>query len=308
MAPRPRDATRPVPIAVLPQQVPGLIGRLDSDEYRERQEATRLLKDAGTAAVEPLAELAQSGSLEAAVRAIRILQGIYVAGDDSSVDAAEAALDRLAQAPNPSVAARAEAVLTMNYDIRERRAVEAIERLGGGIQYSQHPFPDQRFPEMLRYQVDAVILGKNWRGGDEGLKYVRRLGQLKMVYLIDGTGAVSEAAEQQLQADMPTVQIQHRSRACLGVGGTPGLDGCLVSTVKPGSAAARAGIREDDLIVRFGGKDVLDFNSMVKIIYDYEPGDRVKVEITRRGQPVELEVVMDGWTDLESRPIPAAAH
>jgi PDZ domain len=305
-APRPKLRDRARPIAVAPRQIPSLIDRLDSDEYRDRQHATRLLKEAGAAAVEPLVAIAASGSLEAAVRAIRILQAIYVSGDDAAVDAAEAALERLKQATNPAVASRAEHVLALNYDVRERRAITEIERLGGTVHYFNAAFPDPRFPDVLRNQVQAVVLGKAWRGGDEGLKYVRRLAELPMLYLIDGTGAVSEQAEQQLLADMPELKIQHRSRACLGVGGTPGpgIEGCLVTQVKPGSAADRAGIQENDVIRRFGGKDVADFESMVKVIYDYEPGDRVKVEVERRGRALELDVVMDGWTDLEPRPAP----
>ncbi|HUG93764.1 MAG TPA: PDZ domain-containing protein [Planctomycetaceae bacterium] len=303
-APRPKLADRVRPIVVRPQQVPGLIGLLDSDHYRDRQQATRLLKAAGAAAVGPLAGIAEHGSLEAAVRAVRILQAIYISGDDAGVDAAEAALEQLQRSPHPWVAARAEAVLVMNYDVRERRAVEEIARLGGGIQYTEHPFPDQRFPEMLRFQVQAVILGKDWRGGEDGLKYVRRLEQLPMLYVIDGTGALSPTAEQQLLADLPNLRIEHRSRACLGVGGNTGVDGCLVSQVKSGSAADRGGVQVGDVITRFGGKDVSDFASMVKIIYDYEPGNRVAIEVNRRGRPLELEVVMDGWTDLESRPRP----
>jgi hypothetical protein len=297
-APRPPRIRRSLPIAVAPEQVPGLVEQLDSDEYRSRQQATRLLKEAGQPAVRPLMEIAHSGSLEAAVRSVRILESIYIAGDDPAVDAAESALEELQQSPNASVAARAEKVLVLNSDVRERRAVEQIRRLGGEVQYDDYHLPDPRFPDMLRQRIQHVILDQPWRGGDEGLKYIRRLENLDKLYIIDGVGAVSPRAEQQLAADMPNLQIQHRSRACLGVAGMPGGAGCLVSGVKARSAADRAGIQPGDIITRFGGKEVSNFDAMVQVIYDYKPGDRVEVEIDRRGEELKLEVVMDGWTDL----------
>ncbi len=52
----------------------------------------------------------------------------------------------------------------------------------------------------------------------------------------------------------------------LGVFGSTSADGALVTTVQPGSAAEKAGIRPGDIIVSYNGRHVTDFDSLVEAV------------------------------------------
>jgi hypothetical protein len=144
------------------EPLPELVRALESPVYARREEATQRLLDAGSGAVTALLSAAREGSLEAAVRAVGILETMYVAADaaqadadfalafmllrdqpddlDSAADsqeakftadAAESALDELIRTGRPAVADRAVLMAETHYDIRERRAVAEINRLHG---------------------------------------------------------------------------------------------------------------------------------------------------------------------------------
>ncbi|WP_233491149.1 S1C family serine protease [Blastococcus sp. TBT05-19] len=60
-------------------------------------------------------------------------------------------------------------------------------------------------------------------------------------------------------------------------------DGALVLNVEPGSAAARAGIREEDIIIAVGDTPVGSSEELVVAVDAYAPGEEVTVEFVRGG-------------------------
>ena len=79
-------------------------------------------------------------------------------------------------------------------------------------------------------------------------------------------------------------------------------NGALVIDVVKGSAAEKAGIRKDDILLEFDGKRITAENSLGKIIqqYDYtsakplyNPGDTVKLKIRRGSEELILSAVLD---------------
>ena len=65
--------------------------------------------------------------------------------------------------------------------------------------------------------------------------------------------------------------------------------GLLVRSVVPGSAAASAGIREGDLIVKAVGKDVRDIEGLRTTIGALTPGEAYEVVVRRGGQEQTLQ-------------------
>jgi hypothetical protein len=61
-------------------------------------------------------------------------------------------------------------------------------------------------------------------------------------------------------------------------------DGVRVGGVMPGSAAARAGLAEGDVIVRFAGTSVTTFDELRGAVQARRPGDRVSVVFLRDGR------------------------
>jgi serine protease Do len=63
--------------------------------------------------------------------------------------------------------------------------------------------------------------------------------------------------------------------------------------VDPGSAAEKAGIRENDIILEFNNEKITLENSLAKIIQKYNPGDKVTLKILRAGQEKTIELTLD---------------
>jgi putative serine protease PepD len=70
-------------------------------------------------------------------------------------------------------------------------------------------------------------------------------------------------------------------------------DGALVLNVEPGSAAATAGIREEDIVIAVEGKPVGSSEELVVAVDAFHPGDTVTVEVVRGGSSTEVEATLD---------------
>lgn len=289
----------------LPQQAVEYILDLESEDFKAREKATRTLPEYGEQVIEPLLKVTRGDSLEAAVRAILVIERIYEQGKKGSVDKAEDALDSLTKATNPSVSIRAEEAIDRHAGFREERAVREIRKLGGKVKLwtaedianniSNAP-PNKTLPGQARY----LVLGSKWTGGEKGLRYIKRISRLQALYFIKGH-PIPELALDDLRLALPRTHFQDRnSDAMLGISGPPDTNGgCLVSDVSDGLAAHKAGIQSRDFIKKFDGKNVENFDSLVKLIGQKEAGDTVDVELYRDGVPMTLKVTLSSWLDKE---------
>lgn len=94
-------------------------------------------------------------------------------------------------------------------------------------------------------------------------------------------------------------------RGYLGVGIAPVTDvlaeslgisedvGEFITSVQPGSAAAEAGIQRGDVIVRIDGKQVTPDQTLSFIVANITPGERVPIELIRRGERRTVNVTVD---------------
>jgi serine protease Do len=81
----------------------------------------------------------------------------------------------------------------------------------------------------------------------------------------------------------------------------PDARGALVAEVVPGSAAASAGVRPGDVIVRFQGEHVADPRELTRRVAATPPGTAVKLEVARPGGTATLTAKV---TRLEEPPAP----
>lgn len=77
----------------------------------------------------------------------------------------------------------------------------------------------------------------------------------------------------------------------------PGTDGLKLSSVMPGTAAERAGMREGDVIVRFAGATVDGLEELRALIRDRQPGDTVSVLYLRAGDAHTTSATLGPRTD-----------
>jgi hypothetical protein len=291
---------------------------LESPQFAVRESASQRLVDAQAPAVTVLLTVAKEENLEAAVRAIGILEAIYVSGDVkndvAAIDGAEFALDELTRTGRPSVADRAEVVLESHYDIRERRAVAEIERLHGrpifgelgaspnGWNPRRHLAPPavdrSGDPSKDKGELTCLIVGPKWTGSDEGLKHVARLKRLRLLYRIQGC-PVSNEGIGRLRAAIPGIDVQERGAAKLGItnGGSPVGEGggCVIHDIQEGEAASNAGLHPQDRIVQFGSHRVDDFFALIELLRSYKPGETVDCVILRDQTPMTVPVTLTGW-------------
>jgi serine protease Do len=72
----------------------------------------------------------------------------------------------------------------------------------------------------------------------------------------------------------------------------PNQSGALITEIKPGSPAARSGLRAGDVILRWGDRDV-DSRSLPWIVASTPIGKPVAVSVWRNHAPVDVPVVTE---------------
>jgi serine protease Do len=82
--------------------------------------------------------------------------------------------------------------------------------------------------------------------------------------------------------------------------------GALVATVTPESPAAKAGIQDGDVILRFDGKEVTSMRGLPRLVAQTPIGKDVEVELLRKGQRTTLKVAVGRLTE-EDEPVKAVA-
>jgi serine protease Do len=68
--------------------------------------------------------------------------------------------------------------------------------------------------------------------------------------------------------------------------------GARVAKVDPDGPAARAGIVQDDVIVKFDGKDVTSMRGLPRLVSQTQIGKEVEIEVSRKGQRKTFRVTI----------------
>lgn len=280
-----------------------LVSELDAADFRVRLNATKVLQQAGSSVIPALERAMRTGSLEVVARCTALLRREYIRQQHDAVSPAEQALEKLAEDSPTAAAAAALAVLEENYELRDRRTLEVIRKLGGAVKFHESGeiilgrgnIPGAGFGAAR--SVAYILLGNDWEGGEDGLKYLRRLSSLSTLYVIDGT-QISQENLDRLYDRFPGLRVQYRGRAYLGIGSDRpplGGAGCLVTRVEPGQAAQKAGMLIGDVIQSFDGTAVASFDDLIESIKKKNADDEVVVQILRNGARMELNVKLGRW-------------
>ncbi len=88
------------------------------------------------------------------------------------------------------------------------------------------------------------------------------------------------------------VQIQPVTGSIAEGLGLPKDHGEIVASVEPGGPAAKAGIKQGDVVVRVANQDVTYDNSLSYIVANVTPGSRVPIGIIRAGKPLTLDATV----------------
>jgi len=128
--------------------------------------------------------------------------------------------------------------------------------------------------------INAQIYSQT--GGYQGLAFAIPINvALKVKDQIVATGKASHARL--------GVTVQDLNPALAESFGLSGLDGALVSSVAPGSAAAAAGLKAGDVITEVNGEKVQRSGALSSVIGLAVPGERVKLKVWRDKSAREME-------------------
>jgi S1-C subfamily serine protease len=73
---------------------------------------------------------------------------------------------------------------------------------------------------------------------------------------------------------------------------TTEVEGVLFSDVRPGSPAAKAGLRGGDRMIRFAGKEIKNLMDFTYMLRTHKPGETVEVVVIRGGNEVTVPVTL----------------
>jgi serine protease Do len=88
------------------------------------------------------------------------------------------------------------------------------------------------------------------------------------------------------------VEVQPVDQALAGTFKLSQPQGALVAKVQPESAAARAGIKSGDVILKFNGQPVTDNGTLAALVGSSRPGSTATLDIWRDGGPVTVRVAL----------------
>lgn len=82
-------------------------------------------------------------------------------------------------------------------------------------------------------------------------------------------------------------------KPAIGVRGTTDSDSnCKIASVEPRGPADKAGIRAGDVIVKFDGQTIRNFDDLVAAVNSVTPGEQVTVELQREGKVMSLRLIV----------------
>lgn len=100
------------------------------------------------------------------------------------------------------------------------------------------------------------------------------------------------------------LHIQNLSRSLARSFGYPGTEGALVGQIMPGGPAARAGLKEGDIVVKVGGEAIKDSIHLKNKIASLSPQSSTQIEVFRDGQARQLTAEI-GERETPAPPPPA---
>jgi len=254
------------------------------------------LEDKPAAEVKPADEKPLEGKLAEALEEFKELA-------ESIKEAVPA--DAQALAPPPALMAELDAVV--GGDVAMPIALDFI---GGGI---------VGFDEEGIETSASLMLGKQWRGGDDGLKVLKDVPEIWSISL-DGAKitdaalqcmgelpnlsnlqvrntAVTRQGLRKLRDQKPELQVQARGEAMMGVNADVGNSPLVLTSIFPDSGAYQAGLRQGDTIHSVDGLAIKDFADLTISIYGRKAGEKVRLEYERDGAKKTVEVTLKKRAD-----------
>ena len=304
------------------QQVHDAIEQMRSPQFSVRQKSLETLQAVNAEQIELLSQAIQNSTEnEVAQRCLELLERRYATDDRDSavVHQASESLEAAAKSDRWFLAESARDSLERHWKRRVEIAMLELQKLGAGMspndpgklwensdEYSG-PFNRQG---PTRDDHLKIFFDGHWKAELKGFELLRRLiplvshdfmtGQSRVsVVLIDGHSQQQEEIAE-LKAIFGDTRVSARGAVCLGIAHQPqdaSRSGVEVSDVMPDSSASKAAIQPEDVLMKFDGKPLKDFDELIELLKVFRPGDEVTFQIRRHNvrTPFDVKVKLQGW-------------
>lgn len=289
---------------------------LDSARFAERQRATEGLLEAGQAATPYLSQAIRGDSLEAAERAVWILQQH---AEQTEQPMRLASLELLVAAHRfPEASRRAKPLLA---ELQQIICQTRLAELGADMRVSHRARTVVGLGTLVVLDTDL----KEWQGKASDLMQLAKLSDVTAMKLNvpqltdDHLDAISEIEGllnleliqtqvsfervEEIRKAHPEMQIVLRGGAILGVEFLT--TGTLSARkVSQGLPAEEAGMEIGDIVKTFAGVPVHNFEEITSQIARHAPGESVEIGILRGKQTLTLTAVLKKANWKETLPVP----
>ena len=311
----------PAPI-LTNEQVANAIEQLRSPEFPLRQKSMDLLKSVSAEQIPLLAGAVQNhADNEVVRRCIELLERRYATGDRDSIVVHQASetLEAASKSDRWFIAEAARDALERHWKRRVEIAMLELQKLGAPMSPTD---PSKLWAGSNNYNGPLnrqdptsddhlkIFVDEYWKTGPRGFELLQRLSSLishdfmmggsrVSMYVIDGHPLEHEQIAE-LKAIFGDIRVSERGRVCLGISHQPlnnDRGGVEVNNVQDGSSAAKANIQQADVLLKFDGKPLKDFDELIGVLKAYRPNDEVTFEVIRYGvrKPFEVKVKLQGW-------------
>ena len=320
------DNSAPAPVdpalVLTTQQVQDAIEQLRSPEFAVRQKSMETLQAVNAEQIELLTQAIQtSPENEVAQRCVELLERRYATDDRDSavVRQASESLEAAAKSDRWFVAEAARDSLERHWKRRVEIAMLELQKLGAGMS-PKDPAKlwgsNDEFSGPFNQQDPTsddhlkIFFDEHWKADAKGFELLRRLVPLVShdfmtgpsrvsVVLIDGHTQQQEEISE-LKAIFGDTRVSARGAVCLGISHQPqdaSQIGVEVSNVMPHSSADKAAILREDVLMKFDGKPLKDFDELIELLKAFRPDDEVTFQVRRYNvrTPFDVKVKLQGW-------------
>ena len=146
---------------------------------------------------------------------------------------------------------------------------------------------------LVKHALSSVVLGALLLGCSSQ----ESVGSRDSVGSTQSQAPVSARPSQERPSTVMANDPSDRGYAPVRLGIRPGMGGgddfgVRVNGVSEGTSAAEGGIQQGDIIVAWGGEDLIDVMDMVTRLREHQPGDVVQLVVLRDGEEIELDITM----------------
>ena len=179
----------------------------------------------------------------------------------------------------------------------DKLAINEIKQLGAVV--AKMTNPDLRSADK---KVRYVIISKDWKGDDDGLKYVEQITKIRMLLLV-GSVKISDERLKELSEAFPQIEVVRRKTdAMLGITIPPrdisDVTGVHIHKVQAKSPALKAGLLNGDIITTFDNTPVKNWDQFLELMDTKKAGDELRILINRNDTAMEFKVTLDSWMNF----------